>query len=56
MNLGKPDPNGYYVLVFHKDVLDKIKFVNGVLIEEYGDTVIVRLKSRAIAKNFKKIS
>ena len=50
MDLGKPDPSGYYVLVFHKDILDKIKSINGVFIEEYGDTVIVRLKSRAIAK------
>ncbi len=50
MDLGKPDPCGYYVLVFHKDVLDKIKGINGVFIEEYGDTVIVRFKSRAIAK------
>lgn len=50
MDLGKPDPNGYYVLIFNRNVLDEIKNINGIFIEEYGNTVIVRLKSRALAK------
>ncbi len=50
MDLGKPDPNGYYVLIFDRNVLDEIKNINGIFIEEYGNTVIVRLKSRALAK------
>jgi len=50
VDLGKPDPNGYYVLIFDRNVLDEIKNINGIFIEEYGNTVIVRLKSRALAK------
>ncbi len=50
MDLGKPDPNGYYVLIFNRKVLDEIKSINGILVEEYGDIIIVRLKSRALAK------
>ena len=50
MDIGKPDPNGYYVLVFRKDLLDKMDELAEILIEEYGDIVILRLKSRALAK------
>lgn len=50
MNLGKPDPKGYYILVFNKDVLSKLGYVNGIIIEKYSDTVIVKVKSRSLAK------
>ncbi len=47
--IGKPDPNGYYVLVFRREVLDRFSKNNEYFIEEYGDLVIVRVKSRSEA-------
>lgn len=50
LELGTPDPMGYYVLVFKKEVLSRLKEMNNVLIEEVGDIVFVRVKSRSLAK------
>jgi len=48
--LGKRDPEGYYVLAFEKDVLNKLNKLSGVEVEESGDILIVRTKSRKLAK------
>jgi len=48
--LGKRDPDGYYVLAFKKDVLNKLNEISGVEVEESADIVIVRTKSRKLAK------
>jgi len=49
--LRKKDPSGYYVLVFKSSILDKLKNIEGLSsIETYGDSVIVRVKSRSLAK------
>ncbi|MET1160351.1 MAG: hypothetical protein ABWW65_05265 [Thermoprotei archaeon] len=47
--LGKPDPQGYYIIVFKREILNKLKREKDVLIEETGDIVFVRTKSRRIA-------
>jgi len=53
-DLGKTDPHGYYVLLFKNTVRDKIKQLEGVEVEEYGDLVVVRVKSRNVAKKLLK--
>ncbi len=52
-DIGPPDPEGYYVLVFKSDIREEIvKLSNskGFIIEEQGDIIIVRVKSRSAAK------
>lgn len=44
------DPSGYYVLVFKQSALEKLKIVKGLIVEVYGDSVIVRVRSRSLAK------
>ena len=49
--LGKRDPSGYYVLVFKSSILGKLKNIEDLSgIETYGDSIIVRVKSRSLAK------
>ncbi len=50
MELGPPDPSGCYVLVFRRDVIGRVRGLEGVEVIEYGDRVIVRVKSRSMAK------
>jgi len=52
-DIGPPDPQGYYVLVFKNDVeeyLTKLCYNKGIIVEEEGDVIIVRVKSRSFAK------
>lgn len=45
--LGKRDPQGYFVIVAKRDALNLLP--KGVLTEEVGDEVIIRVKSRSLA-------
>lgn len=47
MNLGKRDPQGYFVIIAKKEALEKVP--KGVLVEEAGDSIIIRIKSRSMA-------
>jgi len=53
VDIGPPDPQGYYVLVFKNDIKEdivKLCYSKGIIIEEQGDIIIVRVKSRSFAK------
>ncbi len=52
-DIGPPDPQGYYVLLFKSDVkeyIGKLSYGREVIVEEQGDILIVRVKSRSLAK------
>ncbi len=50
MELGRRDPQGYYVLVLPRNVLDLLASFEGVLVEDLdSEHVIVRVKSRSLA-------
>jgi len=52
--LGKRDPQGYFVIVAKSDALEKVP--KNVLVEELGDSIIIRVKSRSLAlKLYKKL-
>ena len=50
-DLGRPSPNGNFVLILDKSVRDKLLRLYGgrVSLEDYGDNLIVKTKSRRIA-------
>lgn len=50
-DVGRPSPNGNFVLILDKSVRDKILRLYGgrVYLEDYGDNLIVKTKSRRIA-------
>ncbi len=47
MELGKRDPEGYFVIVASKEAKDFLP--EGVKVEEVGDEIIIRTKSRSLA-------
>ena len=49
--VGPPSPNGNFVLILDKSVRDRLLRLYGgrITIEDYGETVIVKTKSRRIA-------
>mgnify|MGYP000409698033 CR=1 FL=1 len=52
-DVGSPDPEGYYVLVFKSDIREeivKLSYSKGFITEEQGGIIIVRVKSRSAAK------
>ena len=55
-NIGPPDPQGYYVLVLRADAKENVVKLSckGIIIEEQGDIIIVRVKSRSLAKKLLK--
>ncbi len=48
--LRRRDPQGYYILLFDAKILDKLRGFKDIIVEEAGDTIIVKVKSRALAK------
>lgn len=46
----KRDPEGYFILLFDRSVLMKLQPSVNILVEDYGDCVIVKTKSRKIAR------
>ncbi len=48
--ISRKDPQGYYVIPAKKDALKFLKIGSGVLIEDVGDFIIIRVKSRRIAE------
>ena len=48
--VSRKDPQGYYVIPAKKDALKFLKMENEVLIEDIGDSIIIRVKSRRIAE------
>ncbi len=51
-DVGKPDPEGFYVIIIDKDLGANVvkMFMEKVVIEDYGDKLIIRTRSRRIAK------
>ncbi|RLG84471.1 MAG: hypothetical protein DRO40_01040 [Thermoprotei archaeon] len=49
--LGPPSPNGSFVLILDKSIRDRLLRLYGgrIIVEDYGETVIVKTKSRRIA-------
>lgn len=49
--VGRPSPDNNFVLILDKSVRDKLLRLYGgrVLLEDYGDNLIVKTKSRRIA-------
>jgi hypothetical protein len=50
--LSKPDPQGYYVVPIRRDglkVIEQLVKSAGLLVEEVGDIVLVRTRSRSTA-------
>ncbi len=49
--IGPPTPNGYYIIILDAKIKDHVlrRYGGKIIIEEYGDTVIVKTKSRSIA-------
>lgn len=43
------DPQGFYVVIAKKEVLDTLAGFEGVIVEEIGDTVALKTKSRKTA-------
>jgi len=52
-NYFKKSPDGEYIIIVPREFKDLIiqRFQNKVFIDEYGDSVIIKTKSRAILKN-----
>ncbi len=50
--LGKRDPQGYFVIVAKKEALGLLP--KEALIEEVGDNIIIRVKSRSLAQKLLK--
>ncbi len=50
--LGKRDPQGYFVIVAKREALDLLP--KEVSVEEVGDSVIIRVKSRSLAQKLLK--
>ncbi|RLE88731.1 MAG: hypothetical protein DRJ96_03205 [Thermoprotei archaeon] len=49
--LKRRDPEGYYVVTVKRGELSRLgRLVQGVRIEEAGELVIIRTKSRSLAK------
>ncbi len=54
--LSRRDPSGYYVLISVKNneaekVVLEFKEKSGVIVEDYGGSIIIRCKSRSIAES-----
>jgi len=47
--LGKPSPNGFYIIVAKKDALSIISQFKGILWESSGDLLYVKVRSRSLA-------
>lgn len=51
MKLGKPDPEGYYIIIAKKEakniIINKYK---GIIIENHGKEIIIKTKSRSTGK------
>jgi adenylylsulfate kinase-like enzyme len=48
--LSRRDPQGYYVILARKESKDMLAGISGIIVEEVGDMVIVRTRSRSIAE------
>ncbi len=53
--LGKPSPDGYYVIVAKKEALFFISQFKGVLWESSGDLLYVKVRSRSLASKLYRI-
>jgi hypothetical protein len=51
--IGPPTPNGYYIIILDARIKDHVlrKYGGKIIIEEYGDTIIVKTRSRSIASD-----
>ncbi|RLE53444.1 MAG: hypothetical protein DRJ30_06860 [Candidatus Methanomethylicota archaeon] len=54
MKLGKPDPEGYYLIIAGREAKSFIEKYKGILIEEHGGEIIIKTKSRSIGKRILK--
>ncbi len=48
--LSKKDPQGYFVIVADAKAKELVKDIDDVFVEEIGDCVIIKTKSRRIAE------
>jgi len=48
--LGRKDPQGYYVIPAKRKALEYLKTTEAVIIEEAGNLVFFKTKSRSLAK------
>ncbi len=54
--LGPKDPQGYYVVQVPSCLREVVEKFDGVLIEQLGDQLLVRTKSRRIALKILKLA
>jgi len=47
--LGKRDPQGYYVIPADKKAIEYVKNLPNVLIEDIGEVLLIKTKSRSTA-------
>ncbi len=48
--LGRKTPNGYYLIVARIEAQELISKISGIRIEQAGDIILIKVKSRRIAK------
>ncbi len=49
--ISKKDPAGFYVIVADRNALPIVeKYAKDVQVEEYGDSLVIRTKSRRVAE------
>jgi RNase P/RNase MRP subunit p29 len=48
--LSRRDPQGYYVILARKESKDILAGISGIVVEETGNILIVRTRSRSIAE------
>jgi len=48
--LKRRDPSGYYVILLKPSAREKLRGLSNVVVEESGGILVVRVKSRSVAK------
>lgn len=51
MKLGKPDPEGYYIIIAKKEAKNIINKYGDIIIESHGEEIIIKTKSRSTGKH-----